>query len=384
MRIGRGPATVIGRRSFGSPAVSQDTRSHRGIAGTLREKECGLAPHSFWSEAFLLRHLINRRTSIVTALAALFVVPVTAQRQSQPTPAQPATPAPVSREVTDEVGRRIKLPETIQRIVSLAPNMTETVYALGAQDRLVGVTDYCDYPPEAQSKPKVGGAVSPSLEHIVAMKPDLVLASARVMNRRETVDALERLGLAVFATDTRTVENMLDSTQRIAEIIGVTEASEKIVRDLRARLDEVKRRVSARAPRRVLFIVWHEPLVTIGRNTFIADALRWAGAESIVETTEDWPQVSLEEIVRLQPEYIVFAASHSEGVMRTWESLRERPGWRELSAIKDGRYAIISEAVNRPAPRLVQAIEQLARQLHPEAFEEKSPEAKPAPPGAAD
>ncbi len=319
-----------------------------------------------------------------TTLRALIVVGLlAADAISAPAQVPPTPAAPPLREVTDETGRKVKLPESIQRIVSLAPNMTETVYALGAQERLVGVTDFCDYPPEALSKPKVGGAVNPSLEHIVALKPDLVLASARVMNRRETVEALDRLGLAVFATDTRTVENMLESTRRIGEMIGAAEQSEELLNDLRARLDNLKSRLAGRAPRRVLFVVWHEPLVSIGRKTFIADALRLAGAESIVETDEDWPQISMEEIVRLQPEFIVFAASHSESVMRTWETLRERPGWRSLDAIRDGRYAIISEAVNRPAPRLVEAIEQLARQLHATAFDEKMPDAKATPPGAA-
>jgi len=276
-------------------------------------------------------------------------------------------PEPAKQEFFDEVGRRVLVPEPVRRIVSLAPNLTETVYALGAQDRLVGVTDYCDYPPEALAKPKVGGAVNPSIEQIAAMKPDLVLAT-RSLNRRETVEALERLGIAVYATDPHTVEGVFDSTRRVAEVLGVAGRAAALIADLRTRLDDLKQRLAAVPLRRVLFVVWHEPLISIGRETFVADALRRAGAESVVETAQDWPKLNMEEVVRLQPEYLVFASSHSESVRRTADELRSRPGWRAMRAVQQGRFAVVSDAVNRPSPRLVTAIEELAKQLHPEAF----------------
>ncbi len=279
----------------------------------------------------------------------------------------PATP---KLEVTDEAGRRVNVPQPVRRIVSLAPSLTETVYALGAQERLVGVTDYCDYPPEAQMKPKVGGTINPNLEQVVALRPDLVLAT-RALNRRETVEALEHLGIAAYATDPRSVQGVLVSTARLAEVIGAGERGEALAANLRARLAELKRLLSGRPARRVLFVVWSDPLVSIGRGTFLADALRWAGAESVVDSSQDWPRLALEEVVHLQPEYLVFASSHSEEVERDFEALRERPGWRNLEAVRQRRMAVISDAVNRPSPRLVDAIEQLARQLHPDAFETK-------------
>jgi iron complex transport system substrate-binding protein len=293
----------------------------------------------------------------------------------------PATPA--TREVTDEAGRTVRVPVDVRRIVSLAPNLTETIYALGAQERLVAVTDYCDYPPAAQSKPRVGGAVNPSLEQVVAMKPDLVLAQASGMNRPETVEALERLGVTVYAAQSRTVEGMIESTRHIASVIGAADAGEKAAADMRSRLGELKQRLAGRERRRVLFIVWHEPLITVGRHTFIADALRLAGAESAVDLEQDWPRLNLEEVVRAQPEYLIFASSHSEAITRTFEDLRDRPGWRVVEAVKQRRMAVISDAVNRPAPRLVEAIEQLARQLHPDAFagdeKKQKPEKTPPP-----
>ena len=264
------------------------------------------------------------------------------------------------------------MPQPVRRIVSLAPSLTETIYALGAGDRLVGDTDYCDYPAEALAKPKVGGAINPSLEQIVALRPDLVLVT-KSLNRLETVVALERLGIAAYATDPRTVEDVIASATKLAGVIGANGAGATLEASLRARLAELKRRVSALPPKRVLFVVWAEPLISVGRDTFIADALRWAGAESVVQSSQGWPHVNLEEVVRLQPDMLVFAGSHSETVARDLEGLAQLPGWRNLEAARSRRFAVISDAVNRPAPRLISAIEQLARQLHPQAFVELPP-----------
>lgn len=300
------------------------------------------------------------RFLLILASGAAATVEIAAQQSA-------VAPAPAVREVVDETGRTVRVPAEVRRIVSLAPSMTETIYALGAEERLVGVTTFCDYPPEARAKPKIGGAMNPSVEQIVVLKPDLVLA-AKTANRRETVEALERLGIAVYANNPHSVDDVLESTRRIAELIGAQEQGEALVAGLRARLVTLKQRLAGRTPRAALFVVWHEPLITIGRHTFLADALRQAGARLAVELEQDWPRLSLEEVVRVQPEYLVFASSHSEEVAHTVDDLRARPGWRNLTAIRSGHTATISDAVNRPAPRLIEAIEELARQLHPEAF----------------
>lgn len=272
------------------------------------------------------------------------------------------------REVTDGTGRTVKVAARIERIVSLAPNLTETVFALGQQARLAGVTDYCDYPPQALTLPKVGGAINPSLERIVQMKPDVVLATT-ALNRRETVDALEQLRVPVFGTsDPRTVEEVLDSIALIAKLLDTGERGAALLGDLRARLSALRERLAERKPTRAFFVVWHDPLITVGRSTFIADALGRAGAESVIDLRQDWPRISLEEVVRLNPEVLIFASSHSQAVTQTFETLATRPGWRDLRAVRERRYAVISDAVNRPAPRLIEAIEELARQLHPDAF----------------
>lgn len=309
--------------------------------------------------------------SAACSVAVTLLCAALLQAQTSATPPVIAPPAaPASREITDETGRTIRIPLSVRRIVSLAPSLTETLYALGLQERLVGDTDYCDFPPAAQQKTKVGGAINPSLEAIAALHPDLVLVT-KSLNRLETVRALADLGIPSYATDPHTVDDIISSTQRLAEVLGASETGGAIAKDLERRLAETQHRVAPRPQLRVLFVVWTEPLISIGKDTFIADALQHAGATSIVDSSQSWPQVNLEEVVRLQPDFLVFAESHSESAPVNSDVLSSLPGWRILDAVRNRRYAVTSDAVNRPAPRIVSAIEDLARQFHPEAFVEK-------------
>ena len=300
--------------------------------------------------------------------AVLFLVCSAAIRASQVT--SPPQAPPAYRQVTDEIGRTIRVPQDIHRIVSLAPNLTETIYALGLQDRLVGDTDYCDFPPEAQHKTKVGGAVNPSLEAIAALHPDLVLVTKN-LNRLETVEALEEIGIPSYATDPHTVDAIITSIARLSDLLGAPETGAALAADLDRHVSALHERLSSLPRRRVLFIVWIEPLISVGKDTFIADALRDAGAVSVIDSSQNWPQVSLEEVVRLQPEFLIFVESHLGSAPHQAEALPDRPGWRLLDAVHHHRYATIGDAINRPAPRLISAVEDLARQLHPDAFTEK-------------
>jgi len=327
------------------------------------------------------------RFAIFATSAAWFSCAVISRSQSSPI----SSASPVFREVTDEVGRTVRVPQPVNRIVSLAPSLTETVYALGLQDRLVGDTDYCDYPPDAQKKTKVGGGISPSLEVIASLHPDLVLVT-KSFNRLETVHSLDNLGISSYATDPHTIEEIIASSKKLSDVLGVPEAGASVAADMQHRLADLQKRLGALPPKRVLFVVWHQPLTSIGKHTFIADTLRLAGAVSIVDAEQDWPQVSLEEVARLQPDFLVFSASHSDAVAPAVDALAALPGWNIVEAVSNRRIAVISEAVNRPAPRIVSAIEDLARQLHPDAFMEKPESGKeklqkenpaPNPPPAA-
>ena len=318
--------------------------------------------------------------------AALFVAGLVLSlptRSAAQTVSAPGTAPVAMHDVTDEMGRTLHVPVNPMRIVSLAPSLTETVYALGAEDRLVGDTDYCDYPPEAKKKPKVGGVIDPSLEEIAALHPDLVLVT-KDANRLETVRALDNFGVPAYATNPRKVEEILTSTERLAEVLNVSEAGKTVADDMQKRLAALQAKLSGVLPRRVLFVVWKEPLISVGKGTFVADAIGRAGAVSIVDSSKDWPQVSMEEVARLQPDYLIFAASHTDVTEHDFESLANLPGWRILNAVRARHYAVISDAVIRPAPRIVSAIEDLARQLHPEIFAEpREPEKTTTPPTSA-
>jgi iron complex transport system substrate-binding protein len=269
--------------------------------------------------------------------------------------------------VTDEVGRTITVPAQVNRVVSLAPNLTETVYALGLEDRLVGDTNYCDTPEAAKSKPHVGDTKNPSIEAIVALHPDLVLATTSI-NRVETADELKRLGIPVYTTDPHTVRGMLESTAHMADVMGARQQGGELVDKLQRRLDALQARLADRPMVHVLFVVWFDPLQTIGPSTFIADALRWAGAESVITSSQPWPRISIEEVVRIEPDYIVFADNSLGSSADELADLRRRPVWRDLSAVQLGHVLNISEEIEMPSAGLVDVIEQLARDVHPEAF----------------
>jgi iron complex transport system substrate-binding protein len=270
-------------------------------------------------------------------------------------------------EVKDEMDRVVRLPQPVRRIVSLAPSVTETLFALGLGDRLVGDTDFCDYPAEAKRKKHIGGTVNPNIEVVAALHPDLVVAS-REINRQDSVRSLERLGLAVYVTDPQTVEQVLTSAQRLGDLLDAGDAARSLTANLHRRLSEVQQRIAGLPAKNVLMVVWLDPLMSVGRNTFMDDALRRAGARSVIDSPQSWPTIDLEQVVRLQPEYLIISNDNPRQVARELAEFQERPGWRRLEAVRNRRFIVISEALSHPSPRLVEGIEQLARALYPAAF----------------
>lgn len=299
-------------------------------------------------------------------MAVLALLPAGPARAGEARPAV-GRPGQEFRTVSDETGRTVRIPVPVRRVVSLAPSLTESIYALGLEALLVGDTDFCDYPEAARNKAKVGGAVNPNIEIVASLKPDVVLLT-KSLNDLETARTLERLGIPAYATDPHTVDEIRSSLRKLADVLGNPAAGEALDRSLLKTEDEVRRRIAGLAPTPVLFVVWTDPLISVGRHTFLADALAHAGARSVVDSAQDWPRMSLEEMVHLQPEMLIFASSHSDSVAREVEALALRPGWNSLEAVKNRRFAVLSEAVIRPAPRLLAAVEALARQLHPQAF----------------
>jgi len=268
-----------------------------------------------------------------------------------------------ARMVKDQTGRMVNVPENPLRLVSLAPNITEIVYALGLGDELVGDTDNCDFPPEAKSKPHVGTMVNPSLERIVALKPDLALGTPEA-NRRETADQLERLGIPVYGVTASTLHGTVASIEDLGKVLGRAAEATRLVAQMQARIDRVENRIKAQPEPRVLFVVWYRPLITVGPHTFIADVIRAAGGIPIgADLKGEWPRLTLEELLPLNPDVILFPKTESFSPSLT--EFSGLPGWKDLRAVKDGRMYFVSETIERSGPRLVDALEELANILHP-------------------
>ncbi len=271
--------------------------------------------------------------------------------------------------LTDHLGRRIEVPDHPARIVSLAPSLTETLYALGAGDRVVGVTDYCDFPPEAKTKAKVGGMISPNMERIVALHPNLVLMT-REGSRKETLDALERLNLPTFVVETQRLDDVARMIRDIGQAIGEAAQGASVATQLERRIGAVQSAVNARPARRALFLVWLQPVISVGRGTFLADLLERSGVQSASEASaQPWPHLSIEEIVRQDPEYII--VPKSQDFSPTRDELMRLPGWKDLTAVRGDKILYMPDAIQRAGPRIGEMMEILARAVHPGAFRPK-------------
>ena len=293
---------------------------------------------------------------------------------------------PVS--LTDDLGRAVTLARPPQRIVSLAPSNTEILFAIGAGPQVVGVTDFCDYPPEARRLPRVGGMVpgSLSVERVVSLRPDLVLSVGRL--QQPVIDALQRLGIPVFALDPASLEDVYENLRRVGRLTGHPDGAEAVVRTMQQRVDAVRRLVADIPPQRrvrVFYEVWDNPLMTAGPGSFIGQLIELAGGINVFrDVQQDWPQVSLEELVRRDPDVILGPATHGSGL--ALEQLRRRPGWQNLRAVRTGRvYVVEDDLISRPGPRLVEGLERVARALYPERFAAPVPEVSGpgGPPSAA-
>jgi len=270
-----------------------------------------------------------------------------------------------SREITDDAGRRVSIPAKVDRVVSLAPNLTEIVFAVGAGNRLVGRTSYCDYPPEAKAIAEVGDTIHPNLEPIIALKPQVVLVSTASQLEVFT-QQLQGQNIAVFVTDPHDLEGVFRSIEQIGEIVGEKDRANQLVQKLRERTNAVEQAVKQKPPVRVFYQASGEPLYTAGRDSFVTDLMRRAGATSVTaDVPGAWPKYSNESALAARPEAIILPTGGSMGAANATvvEALRQSP------AVLNGRvYKINDDHLARPGPRLVDGLEEMAHALHPDAF----------------
>lgn len=294
-----------------------------------------------------------------TAGVALLLVAVLALSGCVP---RTAPPAGVS--ITDDAGRAVTVGAEPQRLLGFAPSITETLFALGLGDRVVGADDFSDYPAAARDLPKVGGVVNPNYEKIVELRPDLVLT---IGGTEEFVAELERLGIPVVVVQPKTFEDVLDRIGFIGRVTGAAEAADKLTAELRGRVQRVRDALAGLGPDqrpKVFYEVWYDPLFTVGPGGFIHDLIQLAGGRNIAaDATEDWPLFSPEVVVERNPDVIVTT------FQETVEQIRagQRAGWDAIAAVQAGRIFVIDQDIFvRPGPRLVEGLETLARYLHPD------------------
>jgi iron complex transport system substrate-binding protein len=251
-----------------------------------------------------------------------------------------------------------------KKIVSLAPSVTETIFALGFGDRLVGVTTYCDYPAEARKLPKIGDFINPSLEAVIAKKPDLVIG---VTGATDPVKAreMERLGLKVVLVSVANLNDVLASISSIAALLGNAKAGENLVAKIRAQVEDVKKRIAPAARRKVLLVVGVHPVIAVGGKNFIDELIALAGGENIAgNAAQPWLNLPDEVVVAKAPQVIIEAGMGSErGKSKRWGDLKSVPAVREESI-----YSYPSDKILRPGPRFGEALADLARLIHPECF----------------
>ncbi|HEU4508449.1 MAG TPA: cobalamin-binding protein [Pyrinomonadaceae bacterium] len=299
------------------------------------------------------------RVALLLCAAVLFAA-CTAKQQTSPE-------GPVTREITDDAGRRVSLPARVNRVISLAPNLTEIVFAVGAGDRLVGRTSYCDYPAEAKAIAEVGDTLHPSLERIIALRPQVVLISTASQLEIFTRQ-LQNQNIAVFVTDPHDLDGVFRTIEHVGEIVGQKQQAQLVVQKLRERANAVEEAVKPRPPVRVFYQVSGEPLYTIGRDSFITDLMRRAGGKSVTaDVPGAWPKYSDESALAAKPDAIILPTGGSMGAANSsvTDALRQSP------AMLSGRvYKINDDYLARPGPRSLDGLEAMARALHPEAFKQ--------------
>ena len=298
----------------------------------------------------------------LASIAVGAIVVALAASADPPLPSR-AGPAVTYRDMT---GREVRLVAPPMRIVSLVPSVTELIYALGGGDRLVGRTDFCDYPPEARAKPSVGGMVAPSLEGIVALKADVVIGTPDG-SLEETFRQLRRLGLPIYLVRVNRLSEVMDLVARVGELAGRRESVAPLVARLNGEIARVRTLVRPYPAPRVLYVLWPDPLIVPARHALVTELIAIAGGRSVTDVEGDaYPRYSLEAAVAAAPEVIILAShgSHSGPAARDkWERLASLP------AIRTGRlYSVNGDLLHRYGPRMIDGLYQLARAIHPEAF----------------
>jgi iron complex transport system substrate-binding protein len=262
--------------------------------------------------------------------------------------------------VSDARGNELTLERPAARIVSLAPHVTELLYAAGAGDRLIAAVEFSDYPPAARELPRVGNSSRLDVERLLALAPDLIIAW-KTGNDRADIARLERLGLPVYVTEIAAISEIPGQILMLGRLAGSEEVAAPTAAQLRARLDALADEYGDREPVTVFYQIWERPLMTVNGRSFISDSIRLCGGRNVFDILEPIaPTVSVEAVIAADPQVIVNSASdeNNEAQLAAWRR------WTTISAVRHGNlFGIPSDLIARPTSRIVEGVERLCRLL---------------------
>ncbi len=272
--------------------------------------------------------------------------------------------------IVDDLGREVNIERLPQRIISLAPSNTEILFALGLEDRIVGVTQFCNYPEAAKDKPRVAGYSTPDIEKVVSLEPDLILAES--IHEKTALSAMESVGLTVIVMSAKSLDTVLQDITLVGQITGKSKAAAQLVDEMRNRIEAITAKTESLAPEqrpRVLYVIWHDPIWTMGSETFSNDLIQKAGGENIF--ADDFKKsrvVSLEAVIDRNPQVIIVSGMGATKDL-IYNSIKTHPRLSTVEAMINGRvYQVDGDLVERPGPRIVDGLEQVAKFIQPEIF----------------
>jgi iron complex transport system substrate-binding protein len=254
-----------------------------------------------------------------------------------------------------------------QRIISLAPSTTEILFSLGLDEEIVGVSTFCNYPAQARDKEKVGTFSQPNIEKIISLKPDLIFATG--LEQATTVEKLKRLKLNVYVSDPSNIQELFDSIKEIGKLVNKEAESEKSVSQMESKIEEIKIKVKDIAPDkkpRVFMEIWHDPLMTAGKGSFVDELINLAGGINIAyDTPRAYSYFSPEQVIKRNPDCIILGYM---GEKQAIDTLKNRLGWKKIKAvINNSIYDDIDpDLFLRPGPRLIEGLEKIYKKLYPE------------------
>jgi iron complex transport system substrate-binding protein len=272
-----------------------------------------------------------------------------------------------SQRFKDEVGREVVVLFPPKKIVSLAPNITEILFSLGLDREIVGVSIHCNFPEKVQSKVRVGSYISLDFEKIVSLKPDLIIATG-AGNTRDMVERLERLGFPTYVIFPRNVEDVIRSVGHLGQLVGREKEGVEIIQEMKRRRERVVALTLGLPRPRVFLQIGEAPVVTVGKNSFADDLIRLAGGDNVAGNEKEmYPRFGMEEILKRSPEVILISSMNPRGNYQ--KALQEWSRWKTIPAVKNGRIHLLdSDLIDRPSPRIIEGLEEMARILHPERF----------------